>query len=163
MSKFKIRLGQIKKIYFGGVSVKFNNADQMISLAIFCFALSGCNAPRSESVALFSIPVTGQLSNGVAAGGQATAFSTGFGEFWVKIPGGARCSGTYNVRDPSPTLVVPVACTDGHTGEAVITRTPDLMSGSALVSLSGGLTGQFVFGNITFSQTFGNGGVAKIR
>lgn len=112
---------------------------------------------------LFSIPVTGEFSRGGPAAGQATARSDGVGTFWVQVPGGRRCSGEYSVRDPSPTLVVPVRCTDKRTGQVVITRQPGLMSGTAIVKLSDGTRGQFVFGDITFEQRFGTGGTARTR
>lgn len=108
---------------------------------------------------MFSVPITGQLSNGAAAAGQATAYNNGRGEFWVHFPGGARCSGEYAVNDPNPTLVVPVSCSDGRRGELVATRQPGLMSGTAIVRLNNGMRGQFVFGNLTFEQAFGSGKV----
>ena len=119
--------------------------------------LAGCNSAPHD---IFSIPVTGQLSNGSAAFGQATARSDGLGTFWVKVPGAERCGGNYRVGDSSQTSVVPVLCNDGRSGEAVITRQADLMSGSAIVKLSDGTKGQFVFGDIHFDQTFGRGGTA---
>lgn len=123
-----------------------------------CFMLlGGCNSAPHD---MFSIPVTGQLSNGNAAFGQATARSDGLGTFWVKVPGAERCSGAYRVADTNPTLIVPVSCNDGRLGEAVITRQADLMSGSAIVKLSDGTKGQFVFGDIRFDQAFGQGGGA---
>lgn len=111
---------------------------------------------------MFSLPVTGQFGS-VPAAGQATAYSDGVGRFWVQTPGGARCSGEYQVRDPSPTLVVPGKCTNGKSGQIVITRTANLMSGSAIVRLSDGTRGQFVFGDLTYGQTFGAGGSAQVR
>lgn len=70
-----------------------------------------------------------------------------------------RCTGTYAVRDPNPTIVVPVTCGSRIRGEAVITRQADLMSGTAIVELNNGKRGQFVFGNLTFEQAFGQGRV----
>lgn len=60
-------------------------------------------------------------------------------------------------------LVLTGKCSDGKTGHIVVTRTPDLMSGSAIVRLSNGTRGQFVFGNITYAQAFGAEGTATIR
>lgn len=130
-------------------------------LVVTSCVLGGCVASRPRE--LFSIPVTGQLANGVAASGQATAYSDGRGTFWVQFPGGPRCGGDYSVGDRNPTLVVPVACSDGKKGEAVITRQAGLMSGSAIVQLQDRTRGQFVFGDLTYSQTFGAGGVARSR
>lgn len=54
-------------------------------------------------------------------------------------------------------------CDDGRTGEAVVTRQADLISGSAIVQLNDGTRGQFVFGDVTFEQAFGAGGTARTR
>lgn len=126
-------------------------------------ALSACVGAGGARQPILQIPVTGQLSNGSAAAGQATAFSDGQGEFWVQVPGAERCSGTYNVRDPNPTIVVPVSCGNGKRGEAVITRQADLVSGTAIVSLNDKTRGRFVFGRLTFDQVFGDGGRAKTQ
>ncbi len=131
-------------------------------VAASCFVTAGC-VSSGGARELFSIPVTGQLNDGRAASGQATAFSDGRGTFWVKFPGGPRCGGDYNVRDTNPTLVVPVSCSNGKRGEAVITRQRDLMSGTAIVQLNDRSRGQFVFGDLTFEQAFGRGGTARIR
>ncbi|KMO44872.1 hypothetical protein VQ03_00795 [Methylobacterium tarhaniae] len=40
-------------------------------------------------------------------------------------------------------------------GEAIVTRQAGLMTGSALVALSNGRRGQFVFGDLTYNQAFG--------
>ena len=50
----------------------------------------------------------------------------------MQIPAGAYCSGSWNVRDPDPTIVVKVMCDDGVKGEAVIARQPGFMSGTAI-------------------------------
>lgn len=125
--------------------------------------LTACvSAQPGAPAAMFALPVTGQFGSTPAAG-QVTAFNNGVGTFWVMTPGGARCAGEYQVRDPNPALVLTGKCSDGKTGQIVVTRTPDLMSGSAIVRLSNGTRGQFVFGNITYAQAFGAGGTATIR
>jgi len=127
------------------------------TVAIF---LSGCVNSTPPRVVL-SIPVTGQFDDGTALLGQATAMSDGNGIFWVKEPAGIRCDGNYDARNRSPTLVVPVTCSDGSRGETVIARQSDLVSGSAIVALDSGKRGQFVFGNVSFEQKFGSGGIAS--
>ncbi|WP_157063892.1 hypothetical protein [Methylobacterium tarhaniae] len=77
------------------------------------------------------------------------------GEFWVAFPGSIRCAGTWSVRDPNPTIVIPVTCGARVRGEAIVTRQAGLMTGSALVALSNGRRGQFVFGDLTYNQAFG--------
>lgn len=119
---------------------------------------AGCTTTApSVSRAIFRLPVTGEFSDRTPAAGQATAYSDGHGAFWVQVPGGPRCSGTYNAHDPNPTLVVAGVCSDGKEADVVITRQADLMTGTAIVKLSDGRRGQFVFGNLTFDQAFGAG------
>ena len=77
----------------------------------------------------------------------------------MQFPGSMRCAGTYAVRDPNPTIVMPVSCSSRIRGEADITRQSDLMSGTAIVGLNNSKRGQFVFGNLTFEQAFGQGHV----
>lgn len=135
----------------------------LVTTALLGSILAACVAtPPGEPVAMFRLPVTGQFGSTPAAG-QVTAFNNGVGTFWVQTPGGARCTGEYQVRDPNPALVLAGKCTNGKHGQIVVTRTPDLMSGSAIVKLSDGTRGQFVFGNLTYGQAFGQGGVATIR
>ncbi len=105
------------------------------------------------------IPVTGQLSDGTAAAGTATAKTNDEGEFWIQVPNSFKCSGKYNSRSYDPTLIVPISCTDGRSGQLVVTRQTDMISGTAIAMLDDGTTGQFVFGDITFEQQFGSGSV----
>ncbi|MBN9317714.1 MAG: hypothetical protein J0I99_18395 [Devosia sp.] len=131
--------------------------------ALLAAVMSGCvSSQPGEPIAMFRLPVTGQFG-AMPAAGQITAFNNGVGTFWVQTPGDARCSGEYQVRDPNPALVLAGKCSNGKSGQIVVTRTPDLMSGSAIVRLSDGTRGQFVFGNLTYAQTFGQGGAAAIR
>lgn len=135
----------------------------LVSTAVLGSVLGACVAAQpGEPVAMFRLPVTGQFGSTPAAG-QITAFSDGVGKFWIQVPGGARCSGEYQVRDPNPALVLAGKCSNGKQGQIVVTRAPDLMSGSAIVKLTDGTRGQLVFGNLTYGQAFGQGGVATIR
>lgn len=131
--------------------------------ALAAAGLTACvSAQPGPPVAMFALPITGQFGSTPAAG-QVTAYNNGVGTFWVTTPGGARCSGEYQVHELSPALVLTGKCSDGKTGQIVVTRTSDLMFGSAIVRLSNGTRGQFVFGNITYAQAFGAGGTAVIR
>jgi hypothetical protein len=115
-----------------------------------------------EARAMVSLPVTGQFGS-VPAAGQATTDSDGVGKFRVQTPGGVRCHGEFQVRDPGPALVVLGKCSNGKSGQIVITRTANLMSGSAIVPLGDGTRGQFVFGDLPSGQAFGAGGSAQVR
>ena len=110
-----------------------------------------------------SVPVTGQFGNGTPASGQATARLDGNGTFWIQAPGSTRCEGRYNSLDSNPSIIVPVDCSGGATGEVVITRQMTGTGGTAIAKLSNGQTGQFVFGDLTYAQAFGSGGQASIR
>lgn len=116
-------------------------------------------AANAQPAPIFAIPITGQLANGTAAAGQATGYDNGVGEFWVAFPGSIRCTGSWSVRDPNPTIVIPVKCGARVRGEAIVTRQASFMTGSAIVGLSNGQRGQFVFGDLTYEQAFGQGRV----
>ncbi|WP_288583002.1 hypothetical protein [uncultured Methylobacterium sp.] len=135
-------------------------ARQMKKLALLSFlpALLTAEA-KAQPAPIFAIPITGQLANGNAAAGQATGFDNGVGEFWVAFPGSIRCTGSWSVRDPNPTIVIPVTCGARVKGEAIVTRQAGFMAGSAIVALSNGQRGQFVFGDLSFDQAFGQGRV----
>lgn len=113
----------------------------------------------AQPAPVFAIPITGQLTNGAAAAGQATGYNNGIGDFWVAFPGSIRCTGTWSVRDPNPTIIIPVTCGARVHGEAIVTRQAGFMTGSAIVALSNGKRGQFVFGDLTYDQAFGQGRV----
>lgn len=127
-----------------------------VAIGIVVLSIAGC---ASE----FRVPVTGQSSTGEAAAGEAIARLSGKGEFWVKFPAGMRCEGDYDSLDRAPTIIVPVRCDNGTRGEAVVTRQLNGISGTAIVKLTNGQSGQFVFGDITYEQAFGNGGSARTR
>jgi hypothetical protein len=104
----------------------------------------------------FSVPVTGSLG-GQAAQGAATAKANGAGTFYVVTIDGLRCDGTYDAMTDAPTITAPVKCNDGRTGQLVITRSMDGLSGTVMGRLNDGTEGRFVFGNLRFDQTFGDG------
>lgn len=124
---------------------------RLFTMLVLATGLVGCAQQ-------FSVPVTGQLADGTPAAGQATARTSGNGDFWVQVADGTKCSGTYNAYDTNPTIVVPVNCADGRSGQTIITRQLDGLSGTAIVTLDDGTRGQFVFGNLTFEQAYGSGG-----
>ncbi|WP_056200302.1 hypothetical protein [Methylobacterium sp. Leaf123] len=130
---------------------------KMLAPALLSFLLS--SAAYAQPAPIFAIPITRQLTNGAAAAGQATGYNTGVGEFWVAFPGSIRCSGTWSVRDPNPTIIIPVTCGARVYGEAIVTRQAGFMTGSAIVALSNGKRGQFVFGDLSYEQAFGQGRV----
>jgi hypothetical protein len=124
---------------------------------VLMVAVGGCASLE------ISVPVTGQYGGGIAAIGQATARGDGNGTFWVQAPAGLRCEGTYDSLDTNPSIIVPVKCTGGISGEVVIARRIGRGSGTAIAKLSNGQTGQFVFGDLTFEQAFGSGGKAMLE
>lgn len=94
-----------------------------------------------------TLPAAVRLSDGTSMVGTTTAAVSG-GTFKVATADGSlKCSGTYNALDTSPTISVPVTCSNGKFGRAVVTRAADGMSGSGYVETSDGRTGQVAFGN----------------
>ncbi len=120
-------------------------------LAAAMIALTGCD---------YSVPVTGRIGNDLAQG-QSTASLSG-GTFSVTSIRGLQCQGTYDALSREPTIVAPVSCADGRSGNLIITRTMDGMSGTVIGRLNDGTEAQFVFGDLTFQQAF-DGTTSSIR
>ncbi len=118
--------------------------------------LIGFAAVTSIAGCSVSVPVSGYIGDDRALG-QATATTSGPGTFEAYTVDGLKCFGTYDDNSTAPTLSTKIECNDGRTGVLLITRTQQLTSGTAVGKLSDGTLGQFVFGDITFSQAFDNG------
>ncbi|BCM17518.1 hypothetical protein MJ8_12840 [Mesorhizobium sp. J8] len=113
-----------------------------LRLMVVASALSVLSACGSVT-----LPAAVRLSDGTSMVGTTTAAVSG-GTFKVaSADGSLKCSGTYNALDTTPTISVPVTCSNGKFGRAVVTRAPDGMSGSGYVETSDGRTGQVAFGN----------------
>lgn len=98
--------------------------------------LCGCSVTR---------PVAVVGLNGSILRGSATATLQG-GSFSV-TDGILTCAGTYNSLDQSPTISIPVQCSDGRKGIIVAHREPDGLNGSGRVQLDDGTQASFVFGD----------------
>jgi hypothetical protein len=96
------------------------------------------------SACTVTAPVAVISADGQVMRGTATANLQG-GSF--RVDGGGRtCAGSYNGMDSSPTLSVPVHCSDGKKGIAIITRDPCLCSGSGRIRMQDGSEADFIFG-----------------
>lgn len=113
-----------------------------IVFGLGALALAGCS---------MSLPVTGEIG-GERAQGQAAASFSGTGTFYVLTTAGLRCDGTYDALSMEATITAPVTCSDGRTGNLIITRAPDRVSGTVIGRLSDGTEASFVFGNLSFGQ-----------
>jgi hypothetical protein len=60
--------------------------------------------------------------------------------------GRVTCGGTYNVRDPSPTITFPTTCSDGRTGVVTDTRDQTGQSAMGTIKLSDGTEASFLAG-----------------
>ncbi len=101
--------------------------------------LAGCGS--------ITLPTAARFEDGTALTGTATAAVSG-GTFQLSQPGGTlSCNGTYDALDTSPTINIPVTCSDGRYGTAVITRARDGMSGTGSFTTSDGKRGVVAFGN----------------
>lgn len=95
----------------------------------------------------FTTPAAVRFADGTTMIGSTTAAVSG-GHFEVATANqSTKCSGTYDALDQSPTIIVPVTCSDGRYGRATVTRAPDGLSGRGFVETSDGQTGQVAFGN----------------
>ena len=79
---------------------------------------------------------------------------SGVGTFSVYNTDGLNCHGTYDSLTMDITITAPVKCNDERTGTAIITRKSNLISGTAIVKLSDGSKGQFVFGDLSYAEEF---------
>lgn len=102
-------------------------------------ALAGCGT--------YTAPAAVRLDDGTALIGTTTAAVSG-GTFQLSSPNSPlTCSGNYNALDTRPTISIPVSCSDGRYGTAVVTRSHDGLSGSGYVTTSDGQRGVVAFGN----------------
>lgn len=94
------------------------------------------------------LPLLAKMDSGETFKGSTIA-SHGNGRFSVKSSRrSVKCSGTYDLGDRRPTVTLSVKCSDGRTGQAVVTRAPDLMSAWGKVKLSDGSTGRLTVGAV---------------
>lgn len=94
------------------------------------------------------LPVSAKMDSGETFKGSTIA-SQGSGRFLVQSSRrSVKCFGTYDLKDRRPTVTLPVKCSDGRTGKAEVTRTPDLMSAWGEVKLSDGSTGRLTVGTV---------------
>ena len=90
-----------------------------------------------------TIPVAVIGQHGEIMRGTNTVGISG-GSFSV-TDGKVTCAGSYNALNDSPTITMPVVCTDGRRG--IVTATRDsAMSGGGKVRLSDGTEADFIFG-----------------
>lgn len=115
-----------------------------IAAAAALLAIAGCT---------YSLPVVGELDGEPAQG--TSVVSAAEGRFTVTAVSGLSCSGTHSSTDTSVTITAQVTCNDGQTGTALITRKSNFISGTAVIRLSGGRTGRFVFGDLSYGEEFG--------
>jgi hypothetical protein len=90
-------------------------------------ALAGCAI--TEPVAVVSKGIPGGVMRGT------TTASLSGGSFSVSN-GSLTCGGDYNALDSSPTISIPVLCSDGRKGIIIATRDNSGMSGGGHFTLS---------------------------
>lgn len=101
--------------------------------------LAGCGS--------VTLPAAVKTSDGRSLVGTTTAAMSG-GTFSVATADRKlTCSGTYDALDTSPTISVPVTCSDGRYAKAIVTRSPDGRSGYGNAVLSDGTIAVVAFGN----------------
>lgn len=104
----------------------------------------------SACVSQIGLPVVGKLSNGDTAQGNVSIdLSTKVGNFDIVTLNGLNCAGTYDASIMSNTITIPVSCNNGETGTVIATRDASGMAGTATAKLTNGMTGRFLFGNVS--------------
>jgi len=113
-------------------------------LAFASLVLAGCGP------SVIALPVVGKLSNGEAANGNVVLdLSTSVGKFDMSTLSGLSCGGTWDARVMKSTITIPVTCNNGRTGTVIATRDATGMAGTAVGRLNNGLSGKFLFGNVS--------------
>ncbi|MEZ2128025.1 MULTISPECIES: hypothetical protein [unclassified Sinorhizobium] len=118
-----------------------------ISKALRSADASPLKSPGREQRSIV-LPVSVKMDSGETFEGSTVA-SRGRGRFSVQSSRhSVKCFGTYDLKDRRPTVTLPVKCSDGRTGQAEVTRAPDLMSAWGRVKLSDGSTGRLAVGRV---------------
>lgn len=116
---------------------------KIYAIAAISMVLSACIPPQ------IAFPVVGRLSNGEEAQGNIVIDTKTYqGTFDVSTLRGLKCDGVYNAKTGSPTITIPIKCSNGQTGRVIATRDATGLAGTAIARLNNGMTGRFVFGNI---------------
>lgn len=119
---------------------------KLLLTSLTLVSLAGC-------VSVISLPVVGKLSDGrTAQGNVSVSLTSDVGTFETYTIDGLSCSGQYNSRDRSNTIRIPVDCNSGANGVVLATRDASGIAGTAQAKLSNGLTGRFLFGNVSAQQ-----------
>lgn len=100
-----------------------------------------------------SLPVVGKLSNGDTAQGSVVLdLATKRGKFDMTTLSGLGCAGEYDASLMLSTIKIPVTCTNGQTGIVIATRDASGVAGTAEARLKNGMSGRFLFGNVSAQQ-----------
>jgi hypothetical protein len=91
-----------------------------------------------------TLPVVVIGKDGKILRGTTTASLSG-GSFNV-TDGSLSCGGDYDALDTSPTISIPVLCSDGRRGIVIATRDNNGLSGAGTVRLTDGSEATFMFG-----------------
>lgn len=91
-------------------------------------------------------PVVVIDKNGRILRGVTNASLLGSGSFQVS-DGALTCGGSYNSLDMSPTISMPVLCSDGRRGIIIATRDNSGLSGSGTARMTDGTEATFMFGS----------------
>lgn len=96
------------------------------------------------------LPVVGKLSNGQTAQGNVVIdLVTMEGAFDITTLSGFRCDGTYDADLRLNTISIPITCNNGQKGTVIATRDASGMAGTASAQLQNGMSGKFLFGNVS--------------
>lgn len=91
-----------------------------------------------------TLPVVVIGKDGRILRGTTTASLSG-GSFSA-TDGSLSCGGDYDALDTSPTISIPVLCSDGRRGIVIATRDNNGLSGAGTVRLTDGSEATFMFG-----------------
>jgi hypothetical protein len=102
---------------------------------------------RDHNKSEVALPIFAKMSTGETFRGSTIASKAKGGHFEVRSSrSSTTCSGNYDLSDRGAIMTYSFKCSDGRTGNAIVSRTPDLMSAKGKVTLSDGSKGSVVVG-----------------
>ena len=125
-----------------GVPTMYKYA-RTVTLSLVMLTCGACAAPRPTSISLPVAVVSKAFPGGILRG---TLTATTTGSSFSVSNGTLSCGGSYDAFDVSPTISVPVLCSDGRKGIVIAMRENGGMNGGGHFTLSDGSTGDFIFG-----------------
>jgi hypothetical protein len=102
---------------------------------------------RDHNKSAVALPIIAKMNTGETFQGSTIASKAKGGHFEVRSSrGSTTCAGNYDLSDRGAIMTYSFKCSDGRTGNAIVSRAADLMSAKGKVRLSDGSNGSVIVG-----------------